>query len=62
MHFAGKTYRSVLIGALILLAIIVAFVILLQMAKEGKGQDKAGYRAEFIELVNKVYKSDLAKK
>ncbi len=34
----------------------------LQMAKEGKGLDKAGYRAEFIELVNKVYKSDLAKK
>jgi Ca-activated chloride channel family protein len=34
----------------------------LQMAKEGKGTDKAGYRAEFIELVNKVYKSDLAKK
>ncbi len=34
----------------------------LQMAKEGKGLDKAGYRAEFIELVNKVYKSDMAKK
>ncbi len=34
----------------------------LQMAKEGKGLDKAGYRAEFIELVNKVYRSDLAKK
>ncbi len=34
----------------------------MQMAKEGKGLDKAGYRTEFIELVNKVYKSDLAKK
>jgi len=34
----------------------------MQLAKEGKGLDKAGYRAEFIKLVNKVYKSDLAKK
>ena len=34
----------------------------MQMAKEGKGLDKAGYRAEFINLVNKVYRADLAKK
>ncbi len=38
------------------------YTTVLQMAKEGKGLDKAGYRAEFIKLVNKVYKSDLAKK
>ena len=33
-----------------------------QLATNSKGADKAGYRAEFIELVNKVYKSGLAKK
>lgn len=38
------------------------YTTVIQLAKDSKGLDKAGYRAEFIELVDKVYKADLAKK
>ncbi|MDF1549428.1 MAG: von Willebrand factor type A domain-containing protein [Bacteroidales bacterium] len=38
------------------------YTTVIQLAKDSKGLDKAGYRSEFIELVNKVYGNKLARK